>query len=112
MGKVFQSDINETSEFWRSQFHKKYQHVFSRIGRAKSHQVFSTFKSPLILNQENGGRVPVHIQDKVGIEIRKLIQEGHIVQLNKYTSEHFISLIVITSKKNDRLNGNRCEAYD
>ena len=62
VGKVFQSDINETSDFWRSHFHKKYQHVLSRIGRAKS-------------------------------------QEGHIVQLNKYTSEHFISLIVIRSQK-------------
>ena len=99
VGNVFQSDINETSEIWRSHFHKKYQHVFFRIGRAKSHQIFSTFKSPLILNQENGGRDPVHIQDKVDDEIRKIIQEGHIVKLNKYTIEHFISLIVITSKK-------------
>ena len=41
----------------------------------------------------------MHIQDKVGIEIRNLIQEGHIVKLNKCTSEHFISPIVITAKK-------------
>ena len=41
----------------------------------------------------------MHIQDKVGVEIQKLIQEGHVVKLNKCTSEHFISPIVITAKK-------------
>ena len=41
----------------------------------------------------------MHIQDKVGVEIRKLIQEGHIVKLNKCTKEHFIYPIVITAKK-------------
>ena len=43
--------------------------------------------------------MPVHIQDKVGVEIQKLIHEGHIVKLNKCTSKHFISPIVITAKK-------------
>ena len=77
VGEVSQSDINETSEFWRLHFQQKYQQVFSRIGRAKSHQVFSILKSPLIPIQEKGRRVPVHIQDKVGDEIRKVIQVGN-----------------------------------
>ena len=99
VGEVSQSDINETSECRRSHFQKKYQQVFSRIGRAKSHQVFSFFKSPLIPIQEKVRRVPVHIHENVGNEIRKLIQGGHNVKLNKCTSEHFISPIVITAKK-------------
>ena len=41
----------------------------------------------------------MHIQDKVGQEIQKLIHEGHVVKLNKCTSEYFISPIVITAKK-------------
>ena len=41
----------------------------------------------------------MHIQDKVSVESQKLIQEGHIVKLNKCTSEHSISPIVITAKK-------------
>ena len=99
VGEVSLSNVNETSEFWKLYFQQKYQHVFSQIGRARNHQIFSTFKSPLILIQEKGRRVPVHIQDKIGIEIRKLIQEGHIAKLNKCTSEHFISPIVITARK-------------
>ena len=99
MGEVSQSETNDTPEFWRSHYQKKFQHVFSRIGRAKSHQVFSTLKSPLIPVQEKGRRVPVHIQHKVANEIRNLIQEGPILKLNKCTSGHFISPIVITAKK-------------
>ena len=60
---------------------------------------YSTFKSPLVPIQEKRRRVPVHIQDKVGVEIQNLIQDGHVVKLNKRTSEHFISPIVITAKK-------------
>ena len=99
VGEISQSNTNETSESWKSHFQQKYQHVFSRIGRAKNHQVFSTFKSPLVPIQKQGRRVPVHIQDKVGVETQKLIYEGHIVKLNKFTSEIFTSLVVITAKK-------------
>ena len=99
VGEVSLSNLNERSESWKSHFHQKFHRVFSRVGRAKNHQKFSTFKSPLVPIQEKGRRVPVHIQDKVGLEIQKLIQEGHVIKVNKCTSEHFISTIVITTKK-------------
>ena len=99
VGEVSLSNLNVTSESWKSHFHQKFHRVFARVGRAKNHKVFSTFKSPLVPIQEKGRRVPVYIQDKVGLEIQKLIQEGHVVKLNKCTSEHFISPIVITAKK-------------
>ena len=99
VGEVSQSNLNAASDSWKNHFHQKFFRVFTRVGRAKNHKVFSTFKSPLVPIQEKGRRVPVHIQDKVGQEIKKLIQEGHVVKLNKCTSEHFISPIVITAKK-------------
>ena len=99
VGEVSQSNSNITSDSWKSHFQQKYHRVFNRVGKAKSHKLFSTFKSPLVAIQEKGRRVPVHIQDKVGQEIQKLIHEGHVVRLNKCTSEHFISPIVITAKK-------------
>ena len=86
VGEVSQSNLNVASESWKKHFHQKFHRVFSRIGRAKNHKVFSTFKSPLVPIQEKGRRVPVHIQDKVGLEIQKLVQEGHVVKLNKCTS--------------------------
>ena len=99
VGEVSQSNPNLKSGSWKTHFHQKFHRVFSRIGKAKNHKVFSTFNSPLVPIQEKGRRVPVHIQDKVGQEIQKLIHEGHVVKLNKCTSEHFISPIVITAKK-------------
>ena len=33
------------------------------------------------------------------MEIKKLIKEGHIVKLNKCTSDHFVAPVVITAKK-------------
>ena len=52
VGEVSQSNLNETSESGKSHFHQKFHRVFSRDGRAKNHQVFSTFKSPLVPIQE------------------------------------------------------------
>ena len=35
----------------------------------------------------------------MGAEIKKLIKEGHIVKLDKCTSDQFVSPVVITAKK-------------
>ena len=67
VGEVSQSNLNETSEPWKSHFQQKFQRVFYRVYGAKNHQVFSRFKLPLFPIQEKGRRVPVHIQDKVGV---------------------------------------------
>ena len=99
VAEVSLSNLNVTSESWKTHFHQKFYRVFSRVGRAKNHKVFSTFKSPLVPIQEKRRRVLVHIQDKVGLEIQMLIQEGHVFKRNKCTSEHFISPILITAKK-------------
>ena len=103
MGIISQSQQGDISKFWRSHYEEKIDHVFSRLGRANNHQIFFTFNSTLISIQETGNRSPVHIQEKVGSEIRKLIQEGHIVKLIKCTSEHFISPIVIIKKNDDTI---------
>ena len=77
----------------------KFKDIFFRQGRSKNHRVHSVFKDPLVPVQEKGRRVPIHVQDKVGTEIKKLIKEGHIVKLNKCTSDHFVAPVVITAKK-------------
>ena len=77
----------------------KFKEIFTRQGRAKNHRVHSVFKDPLVPLQEKGRRVPIHIQENVGWEIKKLIKEGHIVKLNKCTSDSFVAPVVITAKK-------------
>ena len=98
----FAEDVNEmdpTSKFWRDHFVNRYPKVFSRLGRSKSHKMFTNFKDPLIPRQVKGREVHIHIQDRVRAEIKKLIKDIHIEKLNKCTTDHFIAPIVLTTKK-------------
>ena len=53
----------------------EFKDIFTRQGRSKNHRVHSAFKDPLVPIQDKSRRVPIHIQDKVGTEINKLIKE-------------------------------------
>ena len=43
--------------------------------------------------------MPISLQNKVDKEIDRLINEGHIIKLQEYSDEYFVSPIVITVKK-------------
>ena len=98
----FTEDVEEldlTSQFWRDHFVKRYPIVFNRLGRSKNHKVFTNFKDPLIPRQVKGRKVPIHLQDRVTAEIKKLIKNKHIEKLEKCTTYHFIAHTVLTAKK-------------
>ena len=78
---------------------KRYSNVFNRLGRSKNHEVFTNFKDPLIPRQVKGRKVPIHLQDRVTAEIKKLIKNKHIEKLEKSRTDHFIAPIVLTAKK-------------
>ena len=92
-------ELDLTSKFWRDYFIKRYPNVFSRLGRSKNHKVFTNFKDPLVPIQVKGRKVPIHLQDRVTAEIKKLIKDKHIERLQKCTTDHFIAPIVLTAKK-------------
>ena len=92
-------DVGPTSQFWRDHFVKRYPNVFSRLGRSKNHKVFTNFKDPLAPRQVKDRKVPIHLQDRVTAEIKKLIKYKHIEKLEKCTTDHFIAPIVLTAKK-------------
>ena len=75
----------------------------NRQGCSKDHVVSTKFKYPLCPLQEKGRRIPIHIQEKVYEEIKKLLKEGHIKRLDKCTSDCFIAPIVITVKEDDSI---------
>ena len=93
----------EQSEGWKEKFFNKFKNLFERQGISKNHIVRSKFKYPLRPIQEKRRRIPIHIQDKVEKEIEKLLTEGHIIKLDKWTSDCFIAPIVITVKKDDSI---------
>ena len=49
--------------------------------------------------QQKGRRIPIHLQERVEAELNKLIDQKHIIKLDKCSDKHFISPIVITVKK-------------
>ena len=93
------SSLSNESELCRKCFIEKFENVFTTQGRSKNHRVHSVFKDTLVPFQEKGWRVPIHIQDKVRTEIKKLIREEHILKLIKCTSDHFVALLAIRAKK-------------
>ena len=49
--------------------------------------------------QQKGRRIPTHLQERVEGELNKLIEQKHIIKLDKCSDKQFISPIVITVKK-------------
>ena len=84
-------DLDPTSQFWKEHFVKRYSNVFSRLGRSKNYEVFTNFKNPLIPRQVKSRKVPIHLQDRVTAEIKKLIKDKHIEKLEKCTTDHFVA---------------------
>ena len=89
----------EQSEGWKNKFFNKFSDLFVRQGISKNHIVSSKLNYPLRPIQEKGRRIPIYIQDKVEIEIEKLLTEGHITKLDKPTGDCFVALNIITAKK-------------
>ena len=48
-------------------------------------------------------RTRVNLQDKVNIELKKLLEEKHIIKLSSCPDKYFISPIVVTVKKNQSI---------
>ena len=49
--------------------------------------------------QQKGRHIPIHLQERVEGELNKLIDQKHIIKLDKCSDRQFISPIVITVKK-------------
>ena len=80
-----------------------YPGLRTRIGRARNHMVHTTFLNEFKALQQKGRRIPIHIQEKVEQKIRSLIDQGHIVKLEKCCDQQFISPIIITVKKDQSI---------
>ena len=70
-----------------------------RIGKSKIHTLKTQFIKDFVPIQQNGRRIPIHLQERVKGELNKLIDQKHIIKLDKCSDRQFISPIVITVKK-------------
>ena len=57
---------------------KEVPELISRIGKSKHHTVNTTFHRNYRVAHQKWRKVPIHLQPKVKIELKKLLNEGHI----------------------------------
>ena len=70
-----------------------------RIGKSKNRTVKTQFIEELVPIQQKGRRIPIHPHERVKVELNKLIDQKHIIKLNKCSGKQLICPIVITVKK-------------
>ena len=78
---------------------KKYPLLCTRLGRSKNHIAKSLSRKNNTPSQHKGRRIPLHLLDKMELELKKLIDDGQIIKLEKCPDDLFISPVVITVKK-------------
>ena len=71
----------------------------TRIGKCLKHSGKSTFHKQFTTTQQKRRRVPINLQPLVNSELKKLLDEKHIIKLNSCSDKNFISPIVITVKR-------------
>ena len=90
---------NISSPEFNEQIAKNIPELISRIGRSKNHVAKSKFHKDFQPRHPEGRRFPINLQEKVNNELKKLLDEKHIVRLASCHDKCFISPIVVTVKK-------------
>ena len=76
-----------------------FPNLITRVGKPLKHSVKSTFHNEFTPTHQIGRRIPINLQPLVNIELKKLLDEKHIIKLNSCSDKNFISPIVITVKR-------------
>ena len=73
--------------------------MFAKSGRIKHHKIHARLHEVAVIKQQKGRRVPIQLQEAVKKEIKRLLQEGHILKVGKIKEDVFLQPTVITVKK-------------
>ena len=76
-----------------------YPQLCIRDGKSKNHVLRTQFNKEFIPVQQEGRRVRVHLQKRVGKKPNKLMDQKHIIKVDNCSDRQFISPIAITVKK-------------
>ena len=60
------------------------------------------------MKQQKGRRIPIQLLELVTKEIKRLLQEGHIVKVGQINDDGFLQPTVITIKEDKRENCTGC----
>ena len=93
------SDSAEGLHELQTYFCKLYPNLFIRLGKVRNAKEGFEFFDALKAVQQKGRRVPISLPGKVDKELNRLINERHVIKLQKCSDENFMSPVVITEKK-------------
>ena len=85
------------------QLSNEFPEFFNRNGRIKNYQVISTLKFDAKITQQKGRRIPIHLENAVDAEVKRLLKNVHIEKINDFKDDDFIQPTVITVKKDRSL---------
>ena len=102
--KIFNINENNRQQNINRWVFKKYQHLCTRLGKSKNHIAKSILKSKKTPTQHKERRIPLHLVEKVGNELQKLINDTQIIRLEKSPDNLLISSVVISKKRDKSIN--------
>ena len=91
-----QEDSDPEIKQWVREY---FQQLCIRIGKSKNHMMKTQFYQDFMPIQQKGRRIPVYLQERVEGELNKLMDQNHIIKLDKFSDRQFNSPIVISVKK-------------
>ena len=94
---------NISSPEFKEQIAKTFPELISRIGRSKNHGAKSKFHKYFQPRHQKGRSIPINLQEKVNIELKKFLDEKNIKKLSSCPDKYFISPIVVTVKKDQTI---------
>ena len=88
---------------FKTRIANQFPQLISRNGRSKLYIVNSKFLKNFQPKHQKGRKVPIDLQERIKIKIKKLLKEEHIEKPNIFSDQYFISLIVITVKRDQTI---------
>ena len=93
------ANIDQNQCLIKKQIAFDFPELVTQIGKSLKHSVKSTFHKQFTPTHQKGRRVPINLQPLVNIELKKLLDEKHIIKLNSCSDKNFFSPILITVKR-------------
>ena len=76
------ANIDQNQCLIKKQIAFDFPFLVTRIGKSLKHSVKSTFHKEFTPTHQKGRRVPINLQPLLNIELKKLLDEKHIIKLN------------------------------
>ena len=100
-------EVVTPNQKWRTEMSVQFPNHFERRGRRKHHKIHARLHEGAVVKQQTGRRVPIHLPESLKKEVKRSLQEGHIVKVGEIkedvflqptvkTVEHFFSTLDLT----------------